>query len=384
MHSLLIALNVIRRTIQGKKGLLTFIIIPTICISIFIGISGREPSGISQIYYTNSDQGALGEHLITQLSSNPNYQLTSIDTLDQLKENVIARNTQAAFLILDHFTEDLLAGQKSQIELFQLNVNEASFTLKLHIDQAIQMLEHSIHITKSQTPDAKALNAELDHFLLQQEKQLIHADVTDYDLYVNPALFLVTGFLLMFMMNLVNGTVTIVLEDRQQKTMARIFVAPVRSYEIALGNFMGSMMMGIMQITGVLLLTKYVIGFNYGISFFSHLLILTTFLLAIMGIASTVAGLIRNSSTVAAINSLIVTPTCMIGGCFWPVAIMPDFLQKIANFVPQKWAIDAILSMAGGQSLIQVWMNLAILGLFALILLGFGSVILKPSESQVS
>jgi ABC-2 type transport system permease protein len=74
----------------------------------------------------------------------------------------------------------------------------------------------------------------------------------------------------------------------------------------------------------------------------------------------------------------------MIGGCFWPIEIMPEFLQKAANFVPQKWTIDAIVRLASGESIMDVWMNIVILGLFALILLSFGSAILKPSESQVN
>ena len=48
------------------------------------------------------------------------------------------------------------------------------------------------------------------------------------------------------------------------------------------------------------------------------------------------------------INSMIVTPTCMLGGCFWPLAIMPEFMQKIANLHPAKWAIEAVEIAATG------------------------------------
>lgn len=73
----------------------------------------------------------------------------------------------------------------------------------------------------------------------------------------------------------------------------------------------------------------------------------------------------------------------MLGGCFWPITIMPVWMQKIANFVPQKWAIDAIERLASGQTLSEMRMHMGILSLFALILLGVGSVILKPEEAEV-
>jgi ABC-2 type transport system permease protein len=99
-----------------------------------------------------------------------------------------------------------------------------------------------------------------------------------------------------------------------------------------------------------------------------------------LGLASTVAGLIRNGQNAAMINSMIVTPTCMLGGCFWPLAIMPEFMQKIANFIPQKWAIEAVEIAATGGTLSDIALPLAILSLMAVILLAVGSAVLRPSE----
>ncbi|AHD04766.1 ABC transporter permease [Paenibacillus larvae] len=63
---------------------------------------------------------------------------------------------------------------------------------------------------------------------------------------------------------------------------------------------------------------------------------------------------------------------------------MPDFMQKVANFIPQYWAIDAFTRLSEGQRLGDVGLNLAILGLFAVILISFGSVILKPGDTRAA
>jgi ABC-2 type transport system permease protein len=60
---------------------------------------------------------------------------------------------------------------------------------------------------------------------------------------------------------------------------------------------------------------------------------------------------------------------------------MPDAMQKLANFVPQKWTIEAITNLASGDTLTDIRLHLAILLLFAVVLLAFGSVALRPGET---
>jgi len=51
----------------------------------------------------------------------------------------------------------------------------------------------------------------------------------------------------------------------------------------------------------------------------------------------------------------------MLGGCFWPVDIMPGPVKALADFMPQKWALDAISKIQYGGSLYDIRLNIAIL-----------------------
>ena len=106
------------------------------------------------------------------------------------------------------------------------------------------------------------------------------------------------------------------------------------------------------------------------------------FILASLGIASAVAGMVKNADQLGIVNTLVMTPTCMIGGCFWPIAFMPDFMQKLANFVPQKWAIESMKLLAQGNDVSSIGIHLGILVLFAVVLLGFGAAVLHPGEQN--
>ena len=184
----------------------------------------------------------------------------------------------------------------------------------------------------------------------------------------------------MFVMLLCSQSIGFVMEDREQRTMARMFTAPLRSIDIAFGNFLGSLLVGTLQVILVLSLTYYVFGYSPGVPFGAMLLVIECFLFAAVGLASAVAGLVRNSTQLSQINNIIITPTCMISGCFFPLTLLPDFMQKLANFTPQKWAIGAIDHLGGGGSIREISLQLFILLLFAAVTIAFGSAVLRPNQ----
>lgn len=377
MNSLFIALNLIKRTIGNRRGFLFFIVAPALIVSLIIGFSAKKDEKAS-VLYINSDEGAVGRHLLRELEHTGRYRLSTAPTPDAMRTAVIEHKADAAFIIPAGFSQGLKEGRAMRVELLELSMSESSFTLRMSLDQTIRQVSASLRALDASGQADDRLNLVLE----QVEKHQVRAARTDYGWYASPSLGLATGILLMFLMGLVNNSVSIMVEDRKQKTMTRMFTAPVRAYEIMLGNFLGSFAVGTLQIVLVLAFTRYVMNFSYGLPFMQHLLVMECFLLAVIGIGSAVAGLIRNSENIGAVNSMVAAPTCMLGGCFWPVSIMPEFMQKLANFVPQTWAIEAIRRLGSGQGLGDVAMHLGVLGLFALVLLGIGSVVMKPGETE--
>lgn len=70
----------------------------------------------------------------------------------------------------------------------------------------------------------------------------------------------------------------------------------------------------------------------------------------------------------------------MLGGCFWPIGFMPEFMKKLSNFTPQRWAIKAIEDVSAGAQLGGISLYLAILLMTAALLLAFGACVLQPAQ----
>lgn len=383
MNSFTIAWNMIKRIVGTKKGMFMHILLPCIIISLVIALLGRDEYSRANILYVNEDGGIASQYLLEELAGKSDYNLKVLENEKQLREAVIEDQGAAGVIFPAGYTEGVMSGHVPKLQIYELKVSEASYTLRLVLDNLTQGLVSSGALIRNVSDDKADHSTIFAQMVSRIGEHHISGTVRDLELYAKPGLSSVTGFTLMFLMGLIGSSATQIMDDRRRRTMTRMFCAPVRAWEIALGNFLGSFAVGITQIAILLILSRYIVGYDYGVPIILHFIILSAFMLVAMGISTAIAALIRNSQQLGMINSLIITPTCMLGGCFWPVSFMPDFMQKMANFVPQKWAIEAVELLSVGEGLSGIAIPLSILGLMALVLLTFGSAVLRPNEANV-
>ena len=67
---------------------------------------------------------------------------------------------------------------------------------------------------------------------------------------------------------------------------------------------------------------------------------------------------------------LIVLASALLSGTVYPTSVLPDWLQVVANLLPQTYAIEAMrLFVLKGHSLVEAGPELAVLALFAVLLM---------------
>ena len=75
------------------------------------------------------------------------------------------------------------------------------------------------------------------------------------------------------------------------------------------------------------------------------IILVSVLLLAVIGLALLLASIVKTTEQQSALGNIVVISTCMIGGLYWPIEIEPrNKCQAVANFIPQTWAIVALLS----------------------------------------
>ena len=62
----------------------------------------------------------------------------------------------------------------------------------------------------------------------------------------------------------------------------------------------------------------------------------------------------RSRYVAITVNILIVIPTCMLSGVFWDFEVMPNYMQKIGNLMPQRWVYICIENLQINGSLSSI------------------------------
>jgi ABC-2 type transport system permease protein len=109
-----------------------------------------------------------------------------------------------------------------------------------------------------------------------------------------------------------------------------------------------------------------VLKISWGISAIGLILLFSCFLLSIIGLGTCLASFVKSKKQLASITNIIVMPTSLIAGCMWPRDIMPDFMIKISNFIPQTWVLKGMTDLITRNSGVNaILIPSAVLLLFA-------------------
>ncbi len=109
---------------------------------------------------------------------------------------------------------------------------------------------------------------------------------------------------------------------------------------------------------------------------YSHVDLLSVFVTLVLTIAA-FSGLGLLSATAIVIlkkgdpiELLLGSTSSLLGGAFFPVAVMPEWLQMLAKALPITHALEAMrLALFAGRSVAELWLELTVLAAMALVLL---------------
>ena len=173
------------------------------------------------------------------------------------------------------------------------------------------------------------------------------------------------GFLMMFMMfaaiNL-SGAISL---EKEQRTYFRMLSAPISARKFVLSNVLANLIIMIGQIIVTLFFMVVVFNISLNMPLWEMFSTLVLFALVAVGLSLAIIAFSTSNGATNALQNLIVTPTCLLSGCFFPISVMPDTLKHIAHFLPQTWLLDMIEKLQQGQGFGQLYLNILILLAFA-------------------
>ncbi len=375
MNSWLIAGAVLRRMLREKSTLGFILVVPMLVSIMLVSLNPGGSPVKPVIGVANTDLGPAGAKLVDYLQEEYKVQ---VSTEARLADAVVTGKVGIGLVIPVGFTSSLALDTPERIAVQERAVTAAGEEFRAELEGIL------LHLREAARLDMEAgASGRGDTYLAEARPGKVAVTIAENrppDASFTGQLGL--GFLIMVLM-LYGATLTgAILEDKRGKIFLRVFSAPVHEYELVLGNLLAYYALGLLQIAVSLLVISGLFRVDWGTPVQNVFLILSVYQVTSLGLSIGLSGLTGNQEKFMAINSLLVSPTCLLGGCFIPLSVMPAGMQLAANLVPQKWAMDAWQRLNQGAGLGDVATNLLILLLFGLVFFTFGVRTLKPGAES--
>lgn len=169
------------------------------------------------------------------------------------------------------------------------------------------------------------------------------------------------------------------IQTRRFGIFSRALAAPIRPRDLVFGEALCYLALSLGQALLIVVVGAVMFGVSWGNPLAAAALI---GMWALVGTGAGMASgtLFRTSAQAGAIGPAVGIAFGMLGGCLWPLEIVPEAVRLVGHVTPHAWAVDAwvtVLSRGGGLADIAGY--LAILAAYAVALLAIASLRLRRS-----
>jgi ABC-2 type transport system permease protein len=153
----------------------------------------------------------------------------------------------------------------------------------------------------------------------------------------------VPGILVMFtMLVLLTSGAILLVSERERGLLRRLAATPIARGSIVLGKWLARMALGLVQIAFAMLLGSLFFGVSWGTALPMVAAVLVSWAAFNASLALVLAGVARSASQTAGIGVLATMALAALGGCWWPIEITPQWMQRLALTLPTGWCMDAL------------------------------------------
>ncbi|MBO1627679.1 ABC transporter permease [Bacillus arachidis] len=339
---------------------------PIIFTIIFGGLLGESGNTKVTISLVDQDGSILSNSYYKEIKKSDLISIEKV-TYEEAKQKIEKKKSSGIVTIPKDFQKSMAAGKIEKVK-FQ---SSADFTGGASVEQILQSAIKKMEIEVAAARDSEQIGG------MSWEKvyETIHTKLEPVSLQkesialgekkMNNVTGRAAGFSILFVMIVMLSATGTILKARQLGVWYRLLGTPVSKAQILGGYILSFFLIGWIQFGTLMVLTNVLFGVQWG-NLLGTIILVSVLLLAVIGLALFLASIVKTTDQQSASGNLVVVSTCMISGLYWPIEIEPEWMQKVANFVPQTWAMRGFTELiARGGTLADIAGYVGILMLFA-------------------
>lgn len=375
---IILALNTLKTTFRKKSSIFTYLIIPIVSLLVVMGMMNGNGNSKVKIGVVDKDNSILSVDMLKYLKSTGKFENITISE-GSIDEKVVNKEVSLAIIIPEDFSENIYNNKLESIKIVSIQGKEVTAWIENYTNLYLQNLSDISKASEGNKDKFEEIYEGYKNQALKLKSEKVKDKSLNKQLTQSGV-----GFLIMFILLGATSTSNIILKEKRERTYQRICSTPVNSKIYVMGNVLVNFIIIIAQSLLAIFAMKVILKINMYVPAYQLFLVLLLVGAVSIGIGMIVVAFSKSTAEAGNLSTLIITPTCMLGGCFWPIQFMPEKLQKISNFIPQKWAIEAIEKLQSGVGIKGIYMNVFILIGFTVVLFLVAAFKMKNTDKTGS
>ena len=365
--------NNIRVLLARKGTLIMLLVLPIMLFSVSLFNNSTNDAKLFVAVH-DEDQSPLSKALANYIARDGS-RVQPIEAAD-IDLSLLDGKEEAVVLIPEGFEAAFLAGQQPQLTIRTLKGQEVVTSLRVSLDMYLSSLNRLQDIVKAES------GAELVEEMAAMEKSGLRYETRRInEAQVNQTLSFASGMLFYVLAMSMMQATSLILSEKQWNTLSRLRQAPVGKFDYLIANFLTAVIFLVFNLVTLFVITRTLLPVN---TTFSMYLLWFYFGLIWIFFGIFLALVAGSRAVYSSIIPIVTTVFAMLGGCFWPLWLMPPFMQKLAMITPHYWANDAMTLIQKGQSLFTQGTALLALPGFLVLFFALGVFALRRSQSVES
>jgi ABC-2 type transport system permease protein len=379
MKALVMAGSALRRLARDRLALFFLVLLPVVIILI-VGLAFGD-AGSERLPVAVAEEGAgrLGSELRAGLEASPALDARAYDDADALRKAVRRGVVAAGVVVPAGYDEALRAGRRADVIFVTDQARPAPAPVRSAVAavvarQAAEVKAARLAAETAGVPFDSAL-ARARALAATQPQVRVQATTVGGREDALPAGFNYTApanLVLFVFITSMAGAASLI-EARRLGVTRRLLATPTTAATILFGEALGRFAVALLQGLIIFLVGWLVFGVDWGDPP-AALLLLVTFALVATGVGLLLGAVLRNAEQATSIGPPVGIALGMLGGCMWPLAIVPAPMRAVGHLFPQAWAMDGFIALiARNAGLAGITRQLAVLAAFAAVLLALAT-----------
>ena len=383
MTAVVLAWTELRRAARDRTFLFFALFLPFMVI-LLIGVT---TSGFAQerVAVVQGDRSTMANALVTELDAAPGLQVVRVADRGAGVQRLRSGEVTAVVLVPADFATTLQAGRSVVLPVLTSGAVGSGGSTLTTIRSVVARQAATVQAAAFATERVGGTFAQNQARALALQRQApvagVSTVVVDSASNYLPLGFSYSAPTMLVLFVFINATAggAAIIQTRRFGIFSRALAAPVRPRDLVLGEGLCYLALAAAQAALIVVVGAVVFGVGWGNP------LAATLLIGVWCLVGTGAGLVSGTlfhtpEQASAIGPAVGIAFGMLGGCMWPLEIVPAGVRAAGHLTPHAWAVDAwvtLLSRGGGVG--DILGPLAVLSGFAVLLLGTATFRLRRS-----